>query len=108
MYFFLGGMSDLGMFGEIGVKRCCSAFLGTDDDEVWGFGSLFHGLYVLYFAVVLTVPRRVKRKFDRTWTHYSNSIALGGITAIRSPNLDVIAPIRLTIIPLPDLDCRFR
>ncbi|MEG3982644.1 hypothetical protein QUA08_17895 [Microcoleus sp. T3B2] len=23
-------------------------------------------------------------QFDRTWGHYSNSIALGGITAIRS------------------------
>ena len=25
-----------------------------------------------------------KRKFDRTWGHYENSIALGGITKIRS------------------------
>ncbi|WP_242717948.1 hypothetical protein [Microcoleus vaginatus] len=25
-----------------------------------------------------------KRKFDRTWGHYGNSIALRGITAIRS------------------------
>ncbi|MEG4252622.1 hypothetical protein [Microcoleus sp. Pol10D4] len=31
------------------------------------------------------------RQFDRTWGHYGNSIALGGITAIRSPNLDLIA-----------------
>ena len=44
MYFFLGGMGDLGMFGEIGIKGCCAAFLGTDDDEVGGFWGLVHGL----------------------------------------------------------------
>ncbi|MEG4987780.1 hypothetical protein QUB08_18675 [Microcoleus sp. BR0-C5] len=47
------------------------------------------------------------RKFDRTWGHYGNSIALGGITAIRSPNLDSIALTGITT-RWADRDCRFR
>ncbi|WP_333209962.1 hypothetical protein [Microcoleus sp. S36b_A4] len=35
-------------------------------------------------AFVPIVRRGGKRKFDRTWGHYHNLIALGGITTIRS------------------------
>ncbi len=55
MDFFLGGGGDLGMLDQVVVQGCCAAFLDADDDEIGGFGRLFHGFVMIFGAWLVSV-----------------------------------------------------